>query len=145
VVTDRGSQWTVKITREVMCMVGTKQSIATAYHGEADSQTERINQILEDVLHHYVAANERDWDEHLDASEFAVSNSWQARVEETPFVLNSEHHPHTPMSVLVEHNSVVPAAKSLVLRLTEGMASAKKCMKAAQRRYKAFADKRPVD
>ena len=36
---------------------------------------ERVNRILEDMLRHYVDPALSDWDEHLDAVEFAVNNA----------------------------------------------------------------------
>jgi hypothetical protein len=97
------------------------------------------------MLRHYVAADQRDWDEHLDAAEFAINNSYQESVKETPFMLNYGFHPNTPLSLLVEQNSNVPAAKSLVQRIADGIARARVMMRAAQDRYKAYADRKRID
>ena len=51
-----------------------------------------------------------DWDEHLDAAEFAVNNAWQESIRTTPFFLNYGLRPHTPSEV--ELPSRVPAAAS---------------------------------
>jgi DNA polymerase IIIc chi subunit len=144
-VTDRDPRFTSAFMKEVMRMVGTKQSMSTAFHPQSDGQTERTNRILEDMLRHYVASDQKDWDQHLDAAEFAINNSYQESVKETPFMLNYGRHPNTPVSMLIEHNSKVPAAKSLVQQIADGIARAKECMKAAQDRYKAYADKSRVD
>ncbi len=144
-VTDRDPRFTSAFAREVARLVGTKQCMSTAYHPQSDGQTERTNRTLEDMLRHYVAADQRDWDEHLDAAEFAVNNSWQESVKETPFMLNYGFHPNTPLSLLVEQNSTVPAAVGLVQRIADGIARARAFMKAAQDRYKAHADSKRVD
>jgi RNase H-like domain found in reverse transcriptase/Reverse transcriptase (RNA-dependent DNA polymerase)/Integrase zinc binding domain/Chromo (CHRromatin Organisation MOdifier) domain/gag-polyprotein putative aspartyl protease len=144
-VTDRDPRFTSSFMREVMRMVGTKQSMSTAFHPQSDGQTERTNRILEDMLRHYVGPDQRDWDQHLDAAEFAINNSWQESVQETPFMLNYGFHPNTPLSLLVEQNSPVPAAKDLVQRLADGIQRAKRLLRVAQDRHKAYADKSRVD
>jgi hypothetical protein len=144
-ITDRDPRFTSEFFKQVMRMVGTKQCMSTAFHPQSDGQTERTNRVLEDMMRHYVSPDQRDWDQHLDAAEFAVNNSWQESVKETPFMLNYGQHPNIPLSMLVEHNSKVPAAKGLVQRITEGVARAKEYMKMAQDRQKAYADKSRVD
>jgi hypothetical protein len=145
VVSDRDPRFTSAFAREVARLVGTKQCMSTAFHPQSDGQTERTNRILEDMLRHYVAADQRDWDDHLDAAEFAINNSWQESVKETPFMLNYGFHPNTPLSLLIEHNGKVPAAAGLVQRIADGIARARVMMRAAQDRYKAYADKKRVD
>ena len=51
--------------------------MSTAFHPQTDGQTERVNRSLEDMLRHYVNPMLNDWDDHLDAVEFAVNNAWQ--------------------------------------------------------------------
>jgi hypothetical protein len=144
-VSDRDPRFTSSFMTEVMRMVGTKQSMSTAFHPQSDGQTERMNRILEDMLRHYVAPDQSDWDQHLDAAEFAVNNSWQESTRETPFVLNYGHAPNTPMSMLVQQDSRVPAAKALVQRIAEGIARAKEFLLKAQDRQKAYADAKRAD
>jgi hypothetical protein len=47
------------------------------------------------MLRHYVNPMLNDWDEHLDAVEFAVNNAWQKSIRTTPFYLNCGLRPHT--------------------------------------------------
>ena len=48
-----------------------------AYHPQTDEQTERVNQIVEDMLRMYVMKNPRKWEEYLHLVEFAYNNGYQ--------------------------------------------------------------------
>ena len=63
---------------------------------------------MEDMLRHYINPMLNDWDEHLDAVEFAVNNAWQDSIRTTPFMLNYGEQPRLPGQVII--NGKVPAA-----------------------------------
>jgi len=54
VISDRGPQFAVRLTRELNKMLGIETKLSTAYHSETDGQTERTNQKLEQYLRMYV-------------------------------------------------------------------------------------------
>ena len=45
--------------------------MSTPYHPQTDGHTKRGNRTLEEMLRHFVNPTRNDWDEHLDAAEFA--------------------------------------------------------------------------
>jgi transposase InsO family protein len=49
-VSDRGSQFTSRFWRSFHENMSTKLNFSTAYHPQTDGQTERTNQVLEDIL-----------------------------------------------------------------------------------------------
>jgi hypothetical protein len=128
-----------------MRLVGMKQSISTAFHPQTDGQTERANAILEDMFRAYVSPEQYDWDECLDAAEFAVNNAWQEAVRATPFELNYGHHPNTPVNVIVQENSKDAVAKAFVDRIAEGIQRACACVEVVQQPYKQYADSGRID
>ena len=50
IVSDRGSQFTAQFWKSLLDAMGTNLSFSTAYHPQTGGQTERVNQILEDIL-----------------------------------------------------------------------------------------------
>ena len=50
IITDRGAQFTSHFWESLHEALGTKLTFSTAYHPQTDGQTERVNQILEDML-----------------------------------------------------------------------------------------------
>jgi len=49
-VSDRGLQFAVGLTKELNRMLGIKTKLSMAFHSQADRQTEHINQKLEQYL-----------------------------------------------------------------------------------------------
>jgi transposase InsO family protein len=101
IVSDRDTRFTAAFTAEFCKLFGISQDMSSASHPQTDGQTERLNRILEDMLRHYVAPAQVDWDEHLPMVEFAYNNAWQESVQETPFYLNYGFHPLSPLSCML--------------------------------------------
>jgi transposase InsO family protein len=141
IVSDRDTRFTSKFWSEVWRLLGTNQSLSTAFHPQSDGQTERVNRVLEDYLRHYVNPAQNNWDEFLGIGEFAVNNAWQESIRTTPFFLNSGRHPVTP-ETKGELVCQVPQAKHFVSELQNSWQEAKEWLRRAQERQKAFADKK---
>nr|ABA96440.2 retrotransposon protein, putative, Ty3-gypsy subclass [Oryza sativa Japonica Group] len=58
---------------------------STAYHPQTDGQTERVNQILEDMLRACALDFGGAWDKSLPYAEFSYNNSYQASLQMAPF------------------------------------------------------------
>ena len=50
-----------------------------------DGQTERVNQVLEDMLRMYVMQQPTKWEEYLHLLEFSYSNGYQESLNMSPF------------------------------------------------------------
>ena len=61
VISDRGPQFAVGLTRELNKMLGIETKLSTAYHPQTDGQTERTNQELEQYLRIYVNHRQNNW------------------------------------------------------------------------------------
>lgn len=140
IISDRDPRFTGNFARAVCKIIGTKQSMSTAYHPESDGQTERVNRVLEDVLRHYVSPDQNDWDEHLPFAEFAINNALHKSVQNTPFMLNYGQHPDTPIQLVIAQHHKVPAAQDFVKQIRDGIARARECLISAQNRYAAYAN-----
>jgi len=51
---DRGAQFAVEMIKELNQMLGIDTKLSMAYHLQADSQTERMNQDLEQYLRMFI-------------------------------------------------------------------------------------------
>ncbi len=60
-------------------------NFSTAFHPQTDGQSERVIQILEDMLRAYVIEYEGSWDTHLPLIEFAYNNCYQSSIRMPPF------------------------------------------------------------
>jgi transposase InsO family protein len=85
IVSDRGTQFTSHYWQKIHESLGTKLNFSTAYHPQTDGQTERINQILEDMLRACALQYGTSWDKSLPYAEFSYNNSYQKSLQMAPF------------------------------------------------------------
>ena len=64
---------------------GTKPNLSIEYHPQTDGQSERMIQIIEDMLRACSLNFKRSWDDHLPLVEFAYNNSYHSSIGMTPF------------------------------------------------------------
>jgi hypothetical protein len=69
-----------------------------AYHPHANGQTERVNQILEDMLRAGVMENQGSWDKNLPLVEFLYNNNYQESLKMAPFEVLYGHRCHTMLN-----------------------------------------------
>jgi transposase InsO family protein len=65
IVSDRGSQFTSKFWEKLHESMDTKLNFSSAYHSQTDGQTEKTNQILEDMLRACALKYGKSWDKSL--------------------------------------------------------------------------------
>jgi hypothetical protein len=63
----------------------TKLNFSSTYHSQTDGQTDRTNQILEDMLRACALKYKKSWDKSLPYAEFSYNNSYQVSIEMAPF------------------------------------------------------------
>jgi hypothetical protein len=73
--------------------MGIKQKLTTAYHPQANRQTERTNQTIKQYLQHYVNYQQDDWVAYLPMAQFAYNNTVHSTTGETPFFANYGYNP----------------------------------------------------
>eukprot|EP00983_Pelagomonas_calceolata_P033030 1034935-Pelagomonas_calceolata.AAC.1 len=108
--------------------------VSSAFQPQTDGQTGRTNRTLEEMLRAYVGYAQDDWDEKLACAEFAINNSWQESVQNTPFFLNYGQHPLTPATVQLL--SRVQRASEYAEGIARSVKQAQCCMEAAQQKMK---------
>jgi hypothetical protein len=63
----------------------TRLNFSSAYHPQTDGQTERTNQVLEDMLRACALQHGSSWDKSLPYAEFSYNNNYQASLKMLPF------------------------------------------------------------
>ena len=87
-VSDRGPQFAVELTKELNRMLGIEMRLSTAFHPQTNRQTEWMNQELEQYLRFFVDYRQKDWPEWLALAEFAVNNKAHMATKVLPFMAN---------------------------------------------------------
>ena len=85
IISDRVTQFVACFWEQLHTCLGTRLIRSSAYHPQTDGQTERINQILEDMLRACVLAYSQKWDQCLPLAEFSYNNSYQESIKMAPF------------------------------------------------------------
>jgi hypothetical protein len=141
IISDRGPQFVTRFWEQLQDSLGTKLIRSSAYHPQTDGQTERVNQILEDMLRVCVIQYDKNWDKCLALAEFSYNNSYQSSLKISPFEALYGRRCRTPLgwSQTGERKvfgpDLVTEAKNKVKVIQENL-------KAAQSRQKSYADKR---
>jgi len=59
--------------------------MSTAFHPQTDGQSERVIQVLEDMLRGCIIDFRGSWKDYLPLAEFAYNNSYQASIQMAPY------------------------------------------------------------
>jgi hypothetical protein len=141
IVSDRGPQFVSKFWEELHKSLGTKLLHSSAYHPQTSGQTERVNQILEDMLRACVLDFSQKWDECLPLAVFSYNNSYQESIKMAPFEAFYGRRCRTPLNWSEPDErcffrpDMVKEAEDKVQKIIHNM-------KKAQTRQKSYADKR---
>jgi hypothetical protein len=75
----------------------TKLNFSSTYHPQTDGQTERTNQVLEDMLRACALKHGGSLDKSLPFSEFSYNNSYQASLKMAQFEVLYDRKCRTPL------------------------------------------------
>jgi len=89
VISDQGTQFVSNFARNLSQLLGIKVAASTAYPPQTDSQTERVNQEVEQFLWLFVNQHQDDWYEWLSIAEFAYNDQIHASTHSSPFMLDT--------------------------------------------------------
>jgi transposase InsO family protein len=98
IVSDRGAQFVTRFWEQLQESLGTKLIRSSAYHPQTDGKTERVNQILEDMLRACAIDCGNNLDKYLSLAEFAYNNSYQSSLKMAPFEALYGRRCRTPLN-----------------------------------------------
>jgi transposase InsO family protein len=85
IVSNRGTQFTSRFWKRLHEALYTQLRFNSAYHPQTDGQTERVNQILQDMLRACAQQYGRSWDKSVPYAEFSYNNNYQESLKMAPF------------------------------------------------------------
>jgi hypothetical protein len=85
IVSDRDPKFTSNFWKVLFNGFGTNLNFSTSYHPESDGQTERVNQVIDDMLRMYVMDKPSIWEDYLHLVEFYYNNGYQTSLKMSPF------------------------------------------------------------
>ncbi|TYG49507.1 hypothetical protein ES288_D10G099900v1 [Gossypium darwinii] len=85
IIFDRDSRFTSRFRDNLQEALGTQLHFSTAFHPQTDGQSERVIQVLEDMLRCCILEFEGNWEKYLPLIEFAYNNSYQSSIKMAPY------------------------------------------------------------
>ena len=80
IVSNHYPRFTSKFWKELQSALGTRLNFSTAFHPQTDKQSERVIQVLEDMLWGYVLDFSKSWDRDISLMEFSYNNGFQSSI-----------------------------------------------------------------
>jgi transposase InsO family protein len=137
IVYDQGSQFTSRFWESLHRALGTNLSFITAFHPQTGGQTERVNEILEDMLRAYVLSYGAKWEDCLPfAAKFSYINSYQASLQMASFEALYGRKCRTPLNWAETGESQV-FGPDIIKKAKEQVQLIRDRLKAAQSRQKS--------
>ncbi len=93
VISDRDPRWSGEFWKEICRLMGSKRALTTAYHPQADGQTEIMNQYLEISIRSYINEDKDNWEDLLDSLAFSYNTSVHTATGFSPAYLLHGYQP----------------------------------------------------
>jgi hypothetical protein len=119
----------------------TKLDFSSAYHPQTDGQTERVNQVLEDMLRACVLTYGKNWEDSLAFAEFSYNNGYHTSLKKAPFEVLYGRKCCMPM-MWSEVGDRVIESPDFIKAAEEKIAEVRENLRIAQSRQKSYTDKR---
>jgi hypothetical protein len=138
------TETTTQFWRSLHGSLGTSLDYSSAFHPQTDGQTERVNQVLEELLRVCVLTYNTDWEKSLPYAEFSYNNSYQASLKMAPFEALYAIKCRTLLmwSEVGEQTFFGPAT---IVEAEENVAKVRENLEIAQSRQKSYADLKRKD
>ncbi|KAG8503507.1 hypothetical protein CXB51_001514 [Gossypium anomalum] len=139
IISDRDLRFTSRFWKKLQEALGTKLNFSTAFHPQTDGQSEKVIQVLEDMLRCCVLEFGGSWEKYLSLIEFAYNNSYQSSIQMAPYEALYGRKCRTPL-YWTELSEKQIHGVDLVKETEEKVKVIRDCLKAASDRQKSYAD-----
>ena len=120
-------------------MLEIKTKLSTAFHPQADRQTERMNQELEQYLQFFIEHRQKNWPEWLAVAEFTVNNKVHTATKVSPFMAN--YGKELRMGGDIKRKGKVESVTEFVERMKKVHEEAEVALKKTQEEMKRYVDR----
>ena len=141
IVSDRDAQFTSIFWRNIFKMTGTELAMSTAYHPQTDGQTERVNQVVEQILRNYINYRQDDWDIFLPAVAYAINTAENQSTGFTPYQMIYGVNTKGPIDFIGRDEEVNPTVKEFSEQMMKMTTIARDQIIRAQAKQKEQVDK----
>ena len=124
-------------------MVGfkTKLFFSTVYHPQTDGQTERVNQIVEDMLRMHVMHWPKKLEDYIPLVEFAYNNNYQEYLKMSPFEVLYGRQCKIPIS-WSNPMDIISIGPDMLKEMEQQVVQISQNLKIAQDRQKSYANRK---
>ena len=139
IVLDRDPRFTSRFWKELQLALGTKLKFSTPFHLQTYGQSERLIQVLEDMLRGCVMEFSGSWDKYIPLMEFSYNNTFQSSIGMASYEALYGQKCRTPVywTELNEHKVIGP---DILKDTEEKMQVIRERLKAASDQQKSYAD-----
>ncbi|EUC61564.1 integrase core domain protein [Rhizoctonia solani AG-3 Rhs1AP] len=115
IITDRDSRWTGAFWEHLVSMLGIRRALTTAYHPQADGQTEIMNQTAEIAIRAFTNPAKDNWVKILSGFAHSYNTSTHTSTNQTPAFLLRGFQPLTTADLLAQTSEHIdrPSRESL--------------------------------
>ena len=139
IVSDRDPRFSSRFWKELQSAFGTKLNFSTIFHPQTDGQSERVIQVLEDMLRGCVLDFPGSCDRYIPLMEFSYNNNYQSSIGMTLYEALYGRRCRTPMCWIEfhEHKNIGP---DLVKDMEEKVWIVQQRLKVASDRQRSYAN-----
>jgi hypothetical protein len=126
IMSDRDSRFLSLFWKTLFSALGTKLNFTTAYHPQADGQTERMNRTMQQVLR-VLVKDENKWDDLLPFVEFTMNATPSSTTGMSPFFADTGREPRSALALATtrpgdeKHSTTAQEIDAIVKRLRDRM------------------------
>ena len=144
IVSDHDPRFTSRFWKKLQSAFGMRMNFTTAFHPQTNGQSERVIQVLEDMLRGCVLDFSGSWDRYIPLMEFAYNNSYQSSIGMAPYEALYGRRCRTPTcwTELDEHKIIGP---DLVKDTKEKVQIIQQRLKTANDRQRSYANLKRKD
>jgi len=143
IISDRDVKFTSNFWKSLFKSFNTQLMFSSSYHPQTDGQSERTNRTVEQLIRTTVGLNETEWLESLPLIEFTINNAVNSSTGFSPFYLNYNFHPFTPMSVTTHDLSIKNAlASTMAMKFHRNISQAQELLAQASNYQASYANKK---